>query len=277
MVLDDVPGRPGLLVEAAPLLDPDRLGHRDLHVVDVAAVPEGLEDPVPEAEDHQVPDGLLAQVMVDPVDLRLPEDLADLAIEALGRVEVAPEGLLDDDPPPAPAVDLVVEAAASQLADDEREGRRLGRQVEEAVAPRAELLVHVVEADGERVEGAVVGEVALVVDDPAEELLGHLGVQLDPAELGEGLGDLGPEGLVVVGPAADRDEHPVLGQEVRPPQLGERREDLAVAEVAGRPEEDHDVGIGDALEAQALAEGVGVVLGRVTALAAPLQAELRIV
>ena len=72
----------GLLVERAAILDADRLGHRDLHVVDVAAVPERLEDPVAEAEDQQVPDGLLAQVVVDAVDLRLAEDLADLAVEA---------------------------------------------------------------------------------------------------------------------------------------------------------------------------------------------------
>ena len=68
--------RAGLLVERAAALDPERLGHRDLHVVDVAPVPERLEDAVAEPEDHQVADGLLAQVVVDAVDLRLVEDLA---------------------------------------------------------------------------------------------------------------------------------------------------------------------------------------------------------
>ena len=102
--------RPGLLVERATRLDPERLGHRDLDVVDVAPIPERLEDPVAEPEDEQVADGLLAQVVVDPVDLLLAEDLEDLAVEPDRRVEVAAEGLLDDDPSPAGAVDLVVEA-----------------------------------------------------------------------------------------------------------------------------------------------------------------------
>jgi hypothetical protein len=67
---------PGLLVERPALLDADRLGDGDLHVVDVAPVPERLEDAVAEPEDQQVADGLLAQVVVDAVDLRLAEDLA---------------------------------------------------------------------------------------------------------------------------------------------------------------------------------------------------------
>ena len=76
MVLEDVADGAGLLVERAARLDPDRLGHGDLDMVDVAPVPERLEDAVPEPEDQQVADGLLAEVVVDPVDLRLAEDLA---------------------------------------------------------------------------------------------------------------------------------------------------------------------------------------------------------
>ena len=110
MVLEDVARGAGLLVERAATLDADRLGHGDLDVVDVAPIPERLEDPVPEPEDQQVPDGLLAEVVVDAIDLRLAEDLADLAVEALGRLEVVAERLLDDDPPPAAVVALVIEA-----------------------------------------------------------------------------------------------------------------------------------------------------------------------
>jgi hypothetical protein len=42
-------------------------------VVDVLAVPHRLEDAVGEAEDEKVLDGLLAEVVVDAVDLRLVE------------------------------------------------------------------------------------------------------------------------------------------------------------------------------------------------------------
>ena len=67
---------PGLLVEGAAALDAEVLGHGDLDVVHVATVPDRLEDAVGEAEDEQVADGVLAQVVVDAVDLRLVEGAA---------------------------------------------------------------------------------------------------------------------------------------------------------------------------------------------------------
>ena len=186
VVLEEVARRAGLLVERAAVLDPDRLGHGDLHVVDVAAVPDGLEDPVAEPEDQQVADGLLAQVVVDAVDLPLAEDLADLAVEADRRLEVVAERLLDDDPPPAALVALVVEARPAQLGDDLGERRRLRREVEEPVAAGALLLVDLVEALGEAVVTRGVGEVAAVVDDPLGELVPRVVVDgLDAAVLVE--------------------------------------------------------------------------------------------
>ena len=151
MVLEEVARSARLLVERAALLDPDRLGDRDLDVVHVAAMPDRLEDAVPEAEDEDVANRLLAQVVVDPVDLRLPEDLADLAIQADRARQVAPERLLHDDPAPALAMVLVVEAHPAEAGDDRGEGRRLGGQVVDAVAPRAPHRVELVEAGRESV------------------------------------------------------------------------------------------------------------------------------
>ena len=75
MVLDDVVRDAGLLVELAAALDADLLGDGDLHVVDVLAVPERLEEAVGEAEDEEVLDRLLAEVVIDAEDLRLVERL----------------------------------------------------------------------------------------------------------------------------------------------------------------------------------------------------------
>ncbi len=194
MVLEDVARRPGLLVERAAVLDADRLGHRDLHVVDVAPVPERLEDAVAEPEDQQVPDGLLAQVVVDAIDLRLAEDLADLAIQALRRVEVVAERLLDDDPPPAAVVVLVVEPDPPELPDDLGELRRLGGEVEQPIAAGAVLGVVLVEVGRQRLEALGVVEVeALVVDPLRERVPGVVVERQDPAVLLERLVDLGPE------------------------------------------------------------------------------------
>ena len=69
-----------------------RLGHRDLHVVDVAAVPDRLEDPVAEPEDEQVLDGLLAQVVVDAEDLRSRKTLPTSRLRRIAESRSCPNG-----------------------------------------------------------------------------------------------------------------------------------------------------------------------------------------
>ena len=44
MVLHDIPYEPLLLVEVAPFLDPDALGNGELDVVNIAVIPEVLEN-----------------------------------------------------------------------------------------------------------------------------------------------------------------------------------------------------------------------------------------
>ena len=97
VVLHDVAQRAGLLVERAAAFDAQGFGGGDLHVVDVVAVPDGLEDAVGEAEDQDVLHGLFAEVVVDAEDLALVEDRVDLVVECAGGVEVVAEGLFDDD------------------------------------------------------------------------------------------------------------------------------------------------------------------------------------
>ena len=81
MVLDQVAQRAGVVVVPGAAADPDVLGGGDLDVVDVVAVPDRLEQRVGEPQRHQVLDGLLAQVVVDPEHLRLVEDLQHLGVQ----------------------------------------------------------------------------------------------------------------------------------------------------------------------------------------------------
>ena len=97
MVLDHVAQDARLFEIGAAVLDADGLGDGHLHVVDGVAVPDALEDGVAEAEDEDVLDGLLAQIVVDAEDLRFVEDAVDDAVQLAGRRQVVPERLLDDD------------------------------------------------------------------------------------------------------------------------------------------------------------------------------------
>ena len=61
----------GAVVEFAPALDSNCLRRRDLDVIDMLTVPQRLEHAVGEAQRHDVLDRLLAEEMIDPVDLML--------------------------------------------------------------------------------------------------------------------------------------------------------------------------------------------------------------
>jgi hypothetical protein len=69
-------------------------------MIHVVAVPQRLENGVRKTEGKDILHGLLAQVVIDTVDLLLSENLVDLRIQAAGALQVMPKGLLDDDPGP---------------------------------------------------------------------------------------------------------------------------------------------------------------------------------
>ena len=83
MVRHHVAQRAGRLVELGAALDADGLGDGDLHVVDMVAVPQRLEDAVGEAQHHDVLDRLLAEEMVHPIDLVLVDDLENARVQSL--------------------------------------------------------------------------------------------------------------------------------------------------------------------------------------------------
>src|ERR1051325_3632448 len=87
MIRHHVAQRAGGVIIAAAVLDADRFRGRDLNMVNVAAVPDRLEDAVAEPENHDVLDRLLAKVMVDAIDLRLIENFPELDETQIYRID----------------------------------------------------------------------------------------------------------------------------------------------------------------------------------------------
>ena len=96
MVLDHIANRAGFLIKLAAALDAERLRHRDLHAVNIVAIPDGLQKAVGEAEDQQVLDRFLAQVVVDAEDIFFRKSLVQRVIQLARRDQIAPERLLQD-------------------------------------------------------------------------------------------------------------------------------------------------------------------------------------
>jgi hypothetical protein len=66
-------------------------------VIDVAGVPHGLEQGVGETQRHEVLHRLFSEIVIDAVDLRFGEDLADRLVQGAGRGTRLAERLFDDD------------------------------------------------------------------------------------------------------------------------------------------------------------------------------------
>ena len=132
VVLDQVAQRARLVVVARPRADPDVLGGRDLDVVDEVAVPDRLEHVVGEPERHHVLDGLLAQVVVDAVDLLLAEGATETVFcSSRADSRSVPNGFSMITRTSALAA--VVEVRLLERARDHPEELRRGREVERAV------------------------------------------------------------------------------------------------------------------------------------------------
>ena len=240
--------RSRLLVVRAALLDPDRFTGGDLHLIHEAAIPDGLEDAVGEAQYQQVLDCFLGQVVVDAVDLLLAERFDDGAVELDRRGEIAAEGLLHHDPRPARhrhALGVVPirgaaagEPGGTEPAHDHREllGRR--RQIEEAIPAGAALRVDLVQRGGQAREALGLVELTVHPAGRLEHRFAQTTVDLLTVVVVDGLAQQRAEGVVVEGLAPIADNGQAAGQDVVRLQVVQRRHELAMSEVA-RGAEDH--------------------------------------
>src|SRR6266852_5971861 len=103
------------------MADGELFRHRDLHVIDVIAVPDRLEQSIGETQHEDVLHRFLAEIMIDAVNLMLVENLEQLLVEAASGSEIGAERLLDDDAPPR-AILLAREPRLAKLAADRGKG-----------------------------------------------------------------------------------------------------------------------------------------------------------
>src|ERR1700688_30385 len=132
----------GSFIEGASMLDTDSFSCRDLHVVDVIAIPEGLDDVVGEAEDQNVLYGLFAEIMIDAVDLIFVEDLLELLVELSRGLQVVAERLFDNNAGPM-TVFFLGETCLAELLHDRGEKARGDGEIEKAISSGVVLLIDI--------------------------------------------------------------------------------------------------------------------------------------
>ena len=123
VVLDHVAQRPRAIVKPDPPLKPDRLGHRDLDMLDMGRVPQRLEQYIGKAQRQQVLDRLLAQIMVDPEYPLLGKGRRDCVVDLAAGRKIGPQRLFKPDPRPCSG-----KPGLRQTRNRRLEQRRRGRQ-----------------------------------------------------------------------------------------------------------------------------------------------------
>src|SRR5205823_11969288 len=201
------------------------------------AVPHRLEDAVGEAEDEDVLDRLLAEVVIDPIDLLLREDAGDLAVERPRALQVAAERLLDDDA--GPAALHAGEAGSAEVGDDVVIEARWRRAIEEpvarAAAPALDLLEPLLEAAVQLRAGRVTGDVVHAAREPVPHVLRG---NLEPREARHAFARAPAVRRVGHLAARGADDGEELGQRAGRVEAPQRGYELAVRQVARRAEDD---------------------------------------
>ncbi len=245
VVLDHVPRRADAVVVAGPAADADVLGHGDLHVVHITAVPDRLVQLVGEAQRQDVLDGFLAQVVVDPEHRVRGEHGTERLVERAGARQVVPERLLDHHPPPWPRLPRGWlrrggQPGPLQLGDHHREELRRHRQVESIVTARAALPVELGHDPGEPVERLVVAELTGDEPDSLGDLLPDRVPEWGPGVLlDRPVRDLG-EVFVLPVAAGEADQREAGGEQSPVGQVVDGRHELLTGQVPGNAEDDQD-------------------------------------
>ncbi len=81
MVLDHVPERSRSFIITGSVLYPELFARRDLHVVDIALVPQMLENGVSETQNHDVLCGFFSEIVINPEGVRFGEAVSDRRVQ----------------------------------------------------------------------------------------------------------------------------------------------------------------------------------------------------
>ena len=223
----------GPLIEVRSRTDRQRLGHVDLDMFDVVVVPDRLEHAVCEADCEQVLHRLLAEVVVDPEHLRLVQDLVHARVELSRRGEIGSEWLLHDH------ARALIKPERSELLDDAGRCPRGNREVVQQPGTIANLLLRARHPLAQRAEPLRVptNESRAPRTASQDSAVGCFRPNSSTAALAK-LAEL------FVGKLAARPSRRSESRSgIRPAscQVEHSRQELALREIAGRPEQDDHI------------------------------------
>ncbi len=131
MVLEHVAQHADAVIKTRAMSNADCLSHCDLHMVNVGAIPDRLEDGVGKAGEQNILHSFLAEIMVNAIDLVFVECFVDLLIQSDCGCQVCAERFFKHHAPPASV--LMQLTCCIKIINDDGENRRRKRHVVHAV------------------------------------------------------------------------------------------------------------------------------------------------
>ncbi len=231
----------GGFVESAAVFDANGLGGGNLHVIDVSAIPKRLDHAVGEAENHQVLDGFLAEVMVNTENLFFRQNLLKLFVQLLRGREIVTERFFHDDAGPL-TVFFLGEADFAELLYDQREKVERNGQVVKEVSVRPVLFVRLHDLIFEALIRRGILKIALDVVDAIQKPLPQLRVHGMLFEFCDLLVEQGTERIGVHLVESEADNGELFRKKTFLLKVDEGRDELALSEVAAGAEDHHHAG-----------------------------------
>src|SRR5260370_4231373 len=154
------------------------------------------------------------------------------------------ERFFDDDTGPL-AVLLLGKTGLTELLHDGGEKSRSDREIEKPVASGVVILIDIVDLLRQTLERLGILEVTLDVIDTLGEPGPDCGVDLGGRIFGDFFRKSFAKTLRGEIVAGEADDGELLGEQIVAGKVAERGNELALSQVAGGPEDDHDAGRGD--------------------------------
>ena len=244
MVRHHVAQRAGGVVEAAAMADAELFVDRDLDMIDVIAIPDRLEHAVGEAQHQDVLHRLLAEIMIDPVDLMFVDEFQQFAVQRLaprrGRCRTAFR-------PPAAATrhSLAQHAGAAELLADRQRRRRAASPDRTGDCRRSCLTASSLSSCSRMAsnEAGSFGSASMQVTQ-ASSRLAMASSTFRVANWCRPFIRLSRSSSLDMRLAGDADDAEIVRQQVVGREIVERRNHQPVREVAGDAEDHEGAGIG---------------------------------
>ena len=100
MILHHVAQRAGVVVITAAMLHAHGFGDGDGHIINVATIPDRLEERIGKTKRQNVLHRFLAEIMINPKNLGFLETGGENGVQGARRFQIVADGFLDHDPRP---------------------------------------------------------------------------------------------------------------------------------------------------------------------------------